>query len=166
MKKVSIILSRSVIALVAGVAVSNASAQLLTHKDITAAIAMTMAQTAIATCKDNGYSVSISVVGRNGEPILQVRGDNTNPHTLENSFRKAYTARTFRVASGEIETRLKADPAFALIHLSNVIANRGALPIKFGEETIGGLGASGAPGGDKDEACVKAALDKVADQLK
>jgi uncharacterized protein GlcG (DUF336 family) len=63
-------------------------------------------------------------------------------------------------------TRLKADPAFALIHLSNVIANRGALPIKFGEETIGGLGASGAPGGDKDEACVKAALDKVADQLK
>jgi uncharacterized protein GlcG (DUF336 family) len=101
MKKVSTILSRSVIALVAGVAVSNASAQLLTHKDITAAIAMTMAQTAIATCKDNGYSVSISVVGRNGEPILQVRGDNTNPHTLENSFRKAYTARTFRVASGD-----------------------------------------------------------------
>jgi uncharacterized protein GlcG (DUF336 family) len=63
-------------------------------------------------------------------------------------------------------TRLKNDPTFPLIHLSNVIANQGGLPIKFGDETIGGIGISGAPGGDKDEACAKAALDKVADQLK
>ena len=42
----------------------------------------------------------------------------------------------------------------------------GALPIMLGEEVIGAAGVSGAPGGDKDEACVKAALDKVADQLK
>ena len=43
---------------------------------------------------------------------------------------------------------------------------RGALPIMVGEDVIGAAGVSGAPGGDKDEACVKAALDKVADQLK
>jgi uncharacterized protein GlcG (DUF336 family) len=145
---------------------SISHAQLLSHKDLTATIAMTMAQTAIVTCKDNGYAISVSVVGRSGELLVQVRGDNTGPHTVENSFRKAYTARTFRVPSGDVEARLKNDPAFALIHLSNVIANRGALPIKFGEETIGGIGASGAPSGDKDEACVKAGLDKVADQLK
>jgi uncharacterized protein GlcG (DUF336 family) len=40
------------------------------------------------------------------------------------------------------------------------------LPIKVVEETIGAVGPSGAPGGDKDEACVKAGIDKVADQLK
>jgi uncharacterized protein GlcG (DUF336 family) len=143
-----------------------ASAQLLDHKDLTAAIAISIVQTTIETCKANGYAVSATVVGRNGEIIVQVRGDNTGPHTFENSFRKAYTARTFRSPSGALVDRLKADPTLGLIHLSNVIANQGALPIKVGDEVIGAAGASGAPGGEKDEACVKAGIDKVADQLK
>jgi len=142
-----------------------AVAQLLSHKDISAALAITIAQTAIETCKANGYAVSATVVGRNGEIIVQLRGDNTGPHTVENSFRKAYTARTFRAPSGALVERLKADPTLGLIHLTNVIANQGALPIKVGDEVIGAAGASGAPGGEKDEACVKAGIDKVADQL-
>src|SRR6202049_4937238 len=73
-----------------------ADAQLLSHKDLSASIAMTIVQTAIETCKANGYAVSATVVGRNGEIIAQVRGDNSSPHTFENSMRKAYTARTFR----------------------------------------------------------------------
>jgi len=109
-----------------------ASAQLLSHKDLTSSIAITIAQTAIETCKANGYAVSVTVVGRNGEVILQVRGDDTGPHTFENSFRKAYTARTFRSPSGALADRLKADPTIPLIHLSNIIANQGALPIKVG----------------------------------
>ena len=143
-----------------------ANAQLLSHKDLTASIAIAIAQTAIETCKANGYAVSVTVVGRNGEIILQVRGDETGPHTFENSFRKAYTARTFRAPSGALVERLKADPTLGLIHLTNVIANQGALPIKVGDDVIGAAGASGAPGGEKDEACVKAGLDKVADLLK
>jgi uncharacterized protein GlcG (DUF336 family) len=143
-----------------------ASAQLLARKDISAGIAMTIAQTTIDTCKANGYGVSVTVVGRNGEIILQVRGDNTNPHTMENSFRKAYTSRTLRIPSGELVERVQKNPTLGQIHLTNIIANQGALPIKLGDEVIGGAGASGAPGGEKDEACIKAALDKVADQLK
>ena len=143
-----------------------AGAELLAHKDLTASIAITIAQTAIETCKANGYAVSATVVGRNGEIIVQVRGDNTPPHTMENSFRKAYTARTLRSPSGALVDRLKADPTLGFIHLSNIIAFQGALPIKLGDETIGAAGASGAPGGEKDEACVKAGIDKVADQLK
>jgi uncharacterized protein GlcG (DUF336 family) len=145
---------------------ATASAQLLQQKSLSSGIALAMAETTMAVCKANGYAVSVTVVGRSGEIILQVRGDNTGPHTVENSMRKAYTARTFRVPSGEIVTRLKNDPTFALIHLNNVIANQGALPIKVGDDVIGGIGASGAPGGDKDEACVKAGIDKVADLLK
>jgi uncharacterized protein GlcG (DUF336 family) len=145
---------------------SPASAQLMQRKDLTAAIALTIAETAIATCKTNGYNVSVTVVGRNAETLVQVRGDNTGPHTMENSMRKAYTARTFRIPSGDMVTRVKNDPTLGLIHLSNVIANQGALPIKVGDDTIGAAGASGAPGGEKDEACIKAGIDKVADQLK
>ena len=113
---------------------SIAGAQLLNHKDLSASMAIVIAQTAIETCKANGYAVSATVVGRNGEIIVQVRGDNTGPHTIENSFRKAYTARTFRIPSGALVDRLKADPTLGLIHLTNVIANQGALPIKVGDE--------------------------------
>jgi len=95
-----------------------------------------------------------------------VRGDGTGPHTIENSFRKAYTSRTFRVPSGEWAKNLANNPTRGPQFLTNVIAAQGALPIKVGEETIGALGVSGAPGGEKDEVCVQAALDKVADQLK
>ena len=156
---------------VAGVAIActlaaPAGAQLITQKNLSAAMAMTIAQTAIETCKANGYAVSATVVGRNGEILVQVRGDGTGPHTMENSMRKAYTARTFRIPSGDLQTRLKADPTLGLIHLSNVIANQGALPIKVGDETIGAAGASGAPGGEKDEACVKAGIEKIAAMLK
>ena len=125
-----------------------------------------MAQEAIAKCKADGYGVSITVVGRNGEILLQVRGDNTGPHTMENSFRKAYTSRTFRIPSGDMEERIKKDRTLSLQYLAGFTSGRGALPIKVGEEVIGGIGASGAPGGEKDEVCVKAGLDKVADQLK
>src|SRR6266849_5281332 len=143
-----------------------ASADLLARKDLSANIALTIAQTAIATCTANGYRVSATVVGRNGEVLVQIRGDGTGPHTMENSFKKAYTSRTFRVPSGEIAKRFKENPQLGALFLTNVTTAQGALPIKIGEEVIGAAGVSGAPGGEKDEACVKAGIDKVADQLK
>jgi hypothetical protein len=36
---------------------------------------------------------------------------------------------------------------------------------KAGNDTIGGIGVSGAPGGDKDEACANAGLAKIRDRL-
>jgi len=145
---------------------ASAEAELLARKDLSLATALTIAQTAYDTCTAQGYRVSVTIVGRTGEVILQMRGDNAPPHTMENSFRKAYTSRTFRIPSGEMVKRLKENPQLGAIHLTNVIATQGALPIMVGEDVIGAAGVSGAPGGDKDEACVKAGLDKVADQLK
>ncbi len=143
-----------------------AGAQLLPHKDLSANMAVTIAQTAIATCTAAGYRVSATVVGRNGEVLVQIRGDGTGPHTMENSFNKAYTSRTFRIPSGEMEERLKKNPQMGAQFLTGFTTARGALPVKVGEEVIGAAGVSGAPGGEKDEACVQAGLEKVADQLK
>ena len=42
----------------------------------------------------------------------------------------------------------------------------GGLPIKVGNETIGGVGVAGAPGGNGDVACAEAAIEAVRDQLK
>jgi uncharacterized protein GlcG (DUF336 family) len=143
-----------------------AHAQLITHKDLSAAMALTIAQTALTTCTGNGYHVSVTVLGRNAEVLVQVHGDGASPHTMENSFRKAYTSRTFRVPSGEIAKRAKDDPSLFMIHLNNVIAAEGALPIKVGDDVVGAVGVSGSPGGDKDAVCAQAGIDKVADQLK
>jgi len=143
-----------------------ANAQLVTHKDLTLAMAITMATTAIETCKTQGYSVSVHVVGRNGEVLVAMRGDNTGPHTLENSMRKAYTSRAQRRPSGEFANAVKNNPTAGALRLTNIIPAQGALPVKVGEDTIGAIGVSGAPGGDKDEACAKAGIDKVAADLK
>lgn len=143
-----------------------ASAQLLTEKGLSAAMALTIAQTALETCTRQGYRVSVHVLGRNGEILVAVRGDGAPPHTMENSQRKAYTARTFRTPSGEFAQRVKDNPTLGAVHLTGIIAAQGALPIKVGDEVIGAVGVSGAPGGEKDEACAKTGIDKIADQLK
>lgn len=162
----------AVMVALAWVLAAPAGAELLARKDLSLATALTIATTAAEACKAQGQRVSVTVVGRNGEVIVQLRGDNASPHTMENSFRKAYTSRTFRVPSGEIVKRLKDNPQLGAIHLTNVIAAQGALPITVGTDVIGAAGVSGgvttpeSPGGVKDEGCVKAGIDKVADQLK
>jgi uncharacterized protein GlcG (DUF336 family) len=136
---------------------SPAGAQLLTQKSLSAAMALTIAETALETCTKQGYNVSVHVLGRNGEVLVAVRGDGAPPHTMENSQRKAYTSRTFRIPSGEFVQRVKDNPTTGAVHLTGIIAAQGALPIKVGDEVIGAVGVSGAPGGEKDEACSKAA---------
>jgi uncharacterized protein GlcG (DUF336 family) len=143
-----------------------ASAQLIDHKDLSLAAALTIATTAENTCEAEGNRVSVTVVGREGQVIVLLRGDGSSPHTVENSRRKAYTARTFRRSSGEFAKLVKDNPTTGLVHLHGVIAAQGALPIKVGDDVIGAVGVSGSPGGDKDEACAKAGLDKVAAELK
>jgi len=145
---------------------SPAGAQLINQKSLSAAMALTIAQTALETCSKQGYHVSVHVLGNNGEVLVAVRGDGAPPHTMENSQRKAYTSRTFRIPSGEFVQRVKDNPTTGAVHLTGIIAAQGALPIKVGDEIIGAIGVSGAPGGEKDEACSKAGIDKVADQLK
>jgi uncharacterized protein GlcG (DUF336 family) len=141
-------------------------AQLLTHHDLSLAVAKTVAETAIESCMTQGYRVSAVVVDRAGETVVALRGDNASPHTMENARRKAYTALSFRTSTTEYAKRFASDNPVVRqqVTLPNVIAIPGGLPIKVGDDVIGGIGVSGSPG--VDEPCVQAGLDKVADQLK
>ncbi len=159
-------LSRIALAAAGCALAAPASAQTVARKDLSVDGAVVIATTAMADCKAKGWPVSATVVGRNGEVLVQLRGDGTGPHTMENSFKKAFTARTFRIASGEMEERLKKNPQMGAQYLTGFTTARGALPIKIGDEVVGAAGVSGAPGGEKDEACVQTGLDKVKDQLK
>jgi len=153
-------------ALTAALSANSANAQVLVHKDLSLAMATTIAMTAVESCKAAGYNVSVHVMGRNGEVLVALRNDKAGPNTFENSMKKAYTARTFRTPSGKFAENIGQNPAPGALMLANVVAARGALPIKIGEDTIGAVGVSGAPGGDKDEACAQAGIDKVAGDLK
>ena len=152
--------------LVFAAAVLPAQAQLIEQKALSLPMALTIAQTAVESCKAQGYLVSVHVLGREGQVLVALRGDGSSPHTFENSLRKAYTARTFKSPSGEFAQRVKDNPTMGQVHLANIVATQGGLPILAGDEVIGGVGVSGAPGGEKDEACAKAGLDKVAAQLR
>ena len=51
-------------------------------------------------------------------------------------------------------------------NVPGTVMMQGGVPIKAGTDTIGAIGVSGAPGGDKDEACADAGIAKIADKLK
>jgi uncharacterized protein GlcG (DUF336 family) len=145
---------------------SPAPAQLLTHRDLSYAVAKAIAEAAVESCEAQGYRVSAVVVDRAGEVIIALRGDNASPHTMENARRKAYTALSFRISTTEYAKRFASDNPVVRqqVTLPGVIAIPGGLPVKLGDDVIGGVGVSGSPG--VDEPCVRAGLDKVADLLK
>src|ERR1700722_1763016 len=149
-----------------GVLAPPAKAELLAPRDLSYSTAKTIAETAIESCAAKGYRVSAVVVDRAGETVVALRGDDAAPHTMENARRKAYTALSFRTSTTDYAKRYASDNPVVRqqVTLPNVIAIPGGLPVKVGEEVIGGVGVSGSPG--VDEPCVQAGLDKVADQLK
>lgn len=136
------------------------------QKNVSMAMAMAIIQGTIEQCTKDGYKVSVTVVDKGGNVAAQLRGDGTNPHTMEYSKMKAYTSRTRGITSLEF-MKLTDKPKNAYQKgIPGVVGVGGGVPIKVGEEIIGAVGASGAPGGEKDEACVMAGLAKVADALK
>ncbi len=142
---------------------SPGNAQVLTEHDVSVHMALTIAQTAMAEC---GVKASVAVVDRAGRLRVFLQGDGASPHNIELARRKAYTALTFQRTSAEWAQRTETNLAGQRM-LADVIPLAGGVPIKVGDETIGGVGLSGAPmGGAQEEACAKAGIAKVADQLR
>ncbi|HTV26998.1 MAG TPA: heme-binding protein [Xanthobacteraceae bacterium] len=145
---------------------SPAGAQgVLTQKNVSLAMAQTIANAAIAQCRTMGFKISVSVVDRDGLPIIMMHDDGAGLSTNEGSDRKAYTAASFKQPSADFVKRLQDRPdTVGSRHYTRVLALAGGLPIKAGDEVIGAVGVSGTPG--KDDVCSQAGIDKVADQLK
>ena len=147
---------------------SPANAQgLLTVRELSLGMALEIAQGALEACRKLDARIGVSVVDRGGHVLVTLRDHGAAHHTVELAQRKAYTSRIFRQTTRAFSQRLIDNPLSAgLGTTSGVLASLGGLPIKVGDDTIGGIGVSGAPGGQNDEACAQAGIDKVADQLK
>ena len=143
---------------------SSAGAQVLTEKNISIKMALTIAETALTECTPR---VSVAVLDRAGRMRVFLQGDNASPHNLELARRKAYTALTFRRPSAEWAKRTAEGDVTGQRSLAEVIPLGGGVPIMIGEDAVGSVGLSGAPGGQpKEEACAKAGIAKIADQLR
>jgi uncharacterized protein GlcG (DUF336 family) len=137
-----------------------------TFKVLPVALAVEAAQAAIAACQTQGYTISVSIVDRAGNPKLLLVGDGASALTRRLSRRKAYTAAVRRVSTGELAKQVAAPGAFnPAVYDTQLVTAVGGLPIKVSDETIGAIGVSGAPGGDKDEACANAGLTTISDRL-
>jgi uncharacterized protein GlcG (DUF336 family) len=136
------------------------------EKNVSMAMALAIIQGTLEQCTKDGYKVSVVIVDKAGNVAASVRGDGTNPHTMEFGRLKAYTSRTRGQTSLEF-MKVTSDPANAYLkQIPNTVAVGGGVPIKVGNEVIGAVGVSGAPGGEKDEVCANAGIAKVADALK
>lgn len=137
------------------------------------ALAVEAATTAIDACKAKGWPVTATVVDTDGVVKVHLKGDHSTIHTKDSAFRKAYTVVTmgpifaFDRTSAYAETISKnpAGASSALFSLPNILALPGGVAIKRGNEIVAGLGVGGSPGGDRDEACAQAGVDKIAAQV-
>jgi uncharacterized protein GlcG (DUF336 family) len=144
---------------------------LTTHR-LGAALAAEAVTEAVAACAKQGYKVTATVVDTDGVTQALLRGDGATMTAFEASHDKAYTVLMLGAPRGEgansaVTQRLGATPSpGGLAKLPHILLTPGAVVIKAGGEAIAAIGVGGAPGGDLDEACAKAGLDKISDRLK
>jgi uncharacterized protein GlcG (DUF336 family) len=150
----------------AAIAAGPAIAQgLVTERNLSLAMAKTIAEGALAACKSKGYNTAVAVVDRAGQVLVILRDEQATAQQAEMARRKAYTARMFRTTTLEFQKRT-TDPAYAAQrNIADILALGGGVPIQVGNETIGGVGSSGSSQ-ETDDACAKAGVAKVADLLK
>ena len=141
------------------------------HYALPLTLALEAATQAVHVCAEHGYLVSATVVDMDGVPQVALRGDGATVHTRESSFEKAFTVVTLGPifdfdTSGKFFDLVKTNQyAPRLATMRDVMALPGAVAFKAKNAIVGALGVGGAPGGDKDEVCARAGVEKVSDRL-
>ncbi|WP_256203794.1 heme-binding protein [Nitrosomonas sp. Nm58] len=126
-------------------------------------LANKMVAAAMQQCERDGFQVSIAVVDRSGVVQAQVRMDGAGAHTIESSFRKAYTSASLKLPTMKMAQIAAKDPELQGLHhmANNILLLGGGLPIIINGEVVGGIGVGGAPGAHFDEVCAEAGLKSI-----
>ena len=151
--------------LVSATAMAQNVSGLISEQSISANAAIELATAALQRCREDGHKVTITVINRHARTAVVLSDDGVNPHTIENSMRKAYTAFTTRASTLEMGKRAQPNLSGFML-LDRITPIEGGLPIfAANKELVGAIGISGAPGGEKDAACAQTGLDKIARSL-
>jgi uncharacterized protein GlcG (DUF336 family) len=146
----------------AGIAASQGP---VTQRNLSLGLAKTIAEGALTECKSKGFNTAVAVVDRAGQIMVILRDEEATAQQAEMARRKAYTARMFRTTTLEFQKRTSEGAYAAQRDVADILALGGGVPIRVGNEVIGGVGSSGSSQ-EQDDACAKAGIAKVADFLK
>jgi uncharacterized protein GlcG (DUF336 family) len=136
---------------------------------ISTALAIEGAVEANRVCLGNTYKTTAMIADSAAVPIVVISNDGAAAITQRIAMSKIQAVLKYKMTSGEVAAKAAADPAFKAEIAANPLietARQGAVPIMAGGQTIGFFAVSGAPGGDKDEVCVRAGLAKIQDRIK
>ncbi|MBV9506388.1 MAG: heme-binding protein [Acidobacteriia bacterium] len=139
--------------------------ELPSQKVLTLDVAQVIAQEALAKCRADGYKVSVRVVDAANMLKVFLRDEGSNMVTVEVSQMKANYVMLYGRPSGP-PANLAAGAPLPYPSVPGIIYAAGGVPIKIGNQLIGAVAVSGAPGGERDAACANAGLAKVAEKLK
>jgi uncharacterized protein GlcG (DUF336 family) len=143
---------------------ASTQAELLTTKLLSLDMARDIASSAIATCRKDGYQVSVVVTDRSGDPLVVMRDVYSNRYFTQLAQGKANAVILANTSSAELR-RNRADMVNELNLLDGVMVLAGGLPVQAAGSLLGAVGVSGAPGGDLDEACARAGIEAVQEDL-
>ena len=146
---------------------------LVSMQKLSAPLANELVGESVAVCAQKGYTVTAVVVDLDGVRQAVLRGNGAPIHTLDNAFFKAYSAASLTLARKEDSTKAvaarmakNAPTTVPQTPLPNVTYAVGGVTIMAGGNAIGAIGVSGAPGGQFDEECARAAIAKIQDRMK
>ena len=170
MSRISALLGGLALASVSGLAAAQG---LIQTQKLSAALANELVGESVAICAKNGYKVVAVVVDTDGVRQAYLRGDGAPIHSVDNAYYKAYSIASLGIARKEETTKQMADrmakaapTTVPQTQLPNVTFAQGGIAIMAGGATIGGLGVSGAPGGNFDEECARGAMARIKDRMK
>ncbi len=140
------------------------AADIVSSKGIGMELARDIANAAVMACRKDGYNVSAVVVDRHGLLRAALRDDLAARFTLEIAQRKANMTVMAWTDSGAFR-EARRDIQQELNHIDGLIVMEGGVKISAGGYNLGAVGVSGAPGGEKDAACARAALAALSERL-
>jgi len=158
--------SIAVLALFLSSSVAYAEQAVFETKSLTPETALVAAKAALESCRKQGYQVTVAVVDRSGLTQVLLRDRFAGAHTVDVATNKAWTAASFRTSSMSMgEETQPGKPMSGIRSLPRFLGAGGGLVIEGGGGFFGGIGVSGAPGGEADESCAKAGLKAISDAI-
>ncbi|MFQ5755434.1 MAG: heme-binding protein [Acidiferrobacterales bacterium] len=135
---------------------------LITFKVLSPETALELAKASLVDCRQRGYQVAVAVVDRFGVLQVVLRDRFAGPHTPDTARRKAWTAVSFRTDTLAMEALTQAGKAQSgARHVTDALMIGGGVPVEAAGSMVGGVGISGAPGGDLDDACARSGIKAI-----
>jgi len=129
---------------------------------ITWEAANTAVQAAMRYAEDHGWKINVAVVDRGGNLMAFLRMPGAFIHSIDLAIDKAYTSASFGFPTKAWMGAIGHDDGmkFGFSSQPRLIVFGGGVPIRVGDDWIGGIGVSGASESE-DEECAKAGLQAL-----